>query len=830
MIARITRKKTFTNPVFEKGELRSESDVEQKLIYPFLTNVSYLNIPSAWVRTKEYMSPTEIDKAAGKRFGYFPDYSVWLGGLPLMIVEAKEPDVTVETGLREARLYAGEINRRYPPEVNPIGYVLASNGEQIALSEWDSETNVLIALAKDIRSGTAVLQAFIGAVGKTALEERARKLAPHFAARRFFAVSTSIGGQSKMTRQLGVNEFAEPLFPVLTKYFDNTSDTPDEVIDRAYVSSEELTTYEGILETYLKDRTVNIGGSQLKSIETSRHTAASLTTEVQKFAGQPSFYSRVQIIVGAVGSGKSTFIRRYYRHLMTEEVREKTIWSFINFNDTGPDIPDVNRFVAEKFLESLGEQNGYDFFDEEQLDKIFAPDISRFERGHKSLLRDNPADYATKLSDTRDSLTANPEKFSEAVARHYAGERGQGLVVVFDNVDKRSRDQQLKIFESAQWFKSLTKGLILVNLRDSTFEAHKDEPPLDAFINAINFYIKPPRFAQVIRKRLELVLENLPAEVDRKQEYALASGYRIQYPSSRLGEFLMSIYLSLFDSKEVQVASTLEALVAKDVRRALGMFSDILVSPHVPTAQITGAAIAGSSFRIPERHILRSLMRGRYQYYNGRSIYIHDIMSADDNHVRPSNFIFCDILEYLVRNRKGKIDFNQEGYATIGTVVKQMGRLGYDDQDALDATLTLVEKGLIEPEALISTDLGEQDAVRVHASGFVHDRILLRRDEYVTGTTTSLKVASKDVADYIGSIWSGTDPNQEMSMRNKVRILAKLRDYYRIEYSRRCRRHPFYEEAGFGGRHMVQSIEIAHDFLDGLRNSQPARTPRYRPR
>lgn len=138
--------------MFEKGELRSESDVEQKLIYPFLTNVSYLNIPSAWVRTKEYMSPTEIDKAAGKRFGYFPDYSVWLGGLPLMIVEAKEPDVTVETGLREARLYAGEINRRYPPEVNPIGYVLASNGEQIALSEWDSETNVLIALAKDIRT------------------------------------------------------------------------------------------------------------------------------------------------------------------------------------------------------------------------------------------------------------------------------------------------------------------------------------------------------------------------------------------------------------------------------------------------------------------------------------------------------------------------------------------------------------------------------------------------------------------------------------------------------------------------------------------------------
>ena len=108
--------------MFELAELRSESDVEQKLIYPFLTHASYLGIPTNWVRTKDYMTPTQIDKAAGKKHGYFPDYSVWVAGLPLLIVEAKPTDVTVETGLREARLYAGEINKRYPAGVNPIGF------------------------------------------------------------------------------------------------------------------------------------------------------------------------------------------------------------------------------------------------------------------------------------------------------------------------------------------------------------------------------------------------------------------------------------------------------------------------------------------------------------------------------------------------------------------------------------------------------------------------------------------------------------------------------------------------------------------------------------
>jgi len=68
---------------------------------------------------------------------------------------------------------------------------------------------------------------------------------------------------------------------VLTRYFDDSAETPDEVIDRAYVTSDELTRYEGILETYLKDRTVNIGGSQLKTIETSRTSANVLTGEIQ---------------------------------------------------------------------------------------------------------------------------------------------------------------------------------------------------------------------------------------------------------------------------------------------------------------------------------------------------------------------------------------------------------------------------------------------------------------------------------------------------------------------------------------------------------------------
>jgi GTPase SAR1 family protein len=824
MIARLQTPVRHTTPVFDITEFRTESDVEQKLIYPFLTHASYLNLPSAWVRTKEYMTPTEIDKAAGRRFGYFPDYSVWISGLPLVIIEAKMPDVAIEAALREARLYAVEINKRYPPNVNPIGFILACNGEQLALTQWDSESSTLASPCVNAMPGSAVLNALQGAIGRAALEETAKKLAAHFQSRPFHSVAAFMGGQVRLNQQLGVNEFAEPLFPTLTKYFGSTSEeTPDDVIDRAYVTSDELGRYEGVLETYLKDRTSQIAGTQLKTIETSRHQATGISTEVQKFATNPTFYSRVQLIVGAVGAGKSTFIRRYYRRLMSNHVRERTRWAFLNFNALPPS-EDMQNWVASQFISSFREVNGIDLHEFDHIEKIFGHELNRFDRGpNKRLKTMDPVEFERRRASYLDDLTKNPTEFAKCVARHFSGEMGLGIVVVFDNVDKRSRDLQLAIFEAAQWFKDLTRALVLINLRDSTFEAHRDEPPLDAFANAINFYVQPPRFAQVIRKRLELVLEVLPSEVAPQQEYALSSGYRIRYPASRLGEFLMTIYLSLFDQRTLKVASALEALVAKNVRRALGMFADILVSPHIPTNLITGAILTGGASRIQEFRIIRSLMRQRYKFYNGKSSYIRNVMDVDLDHNQPSNFLYADILEYLIRNRKARIDFVQEGYATVRTLKKKMSAAGYDEEDVFSAIETLVQWGLIEPESLIVEGLTDDDAVRMHATGFIHMRFFLDRLEYLVGITTDMRFASRDVAEEIGNIWAGHNHLPDLSRAAKAKVLKRLKTYIEQEYFRRCKRHAFYEEFGLGGRVLVSALERAWDHLHSDRSPGDAR-------
>src|SRR5260370_38461292 len=97
----------------------NEADVELKSIVPLMQGANYLDIPEKFIKAKNYLEPTPFNRKAGKTSGGFPDFSVWFRSFPCLIVEAKPPDVTVETGYHEAQMYAAYLNTNYPTGINP---------------------------------------------------------------------------------------------------------------------------------------------------------------------------------------------------------------------------------------------------------------------------------------------------------------------------------------------------------------------------------------------------------------------------------------------------------------------------------------------------------------------------------------------------------------------------------------------------------------------------------------------------------------------------------------------------------------------------------------
>jgi GTPase SAR1 family protein len=637
---------------------------------------------------------------------------------------------------------------------------------------------------------------------------------------------SSLLTSTQVTEQLGINPFARDLFPIITRYFGQEADeAPDEIIDRGYVSTEERSEYGAVLEGYLKDRARIIADGSFQPVVTSgRYDTNHLAAEVRKYGQSPKITGRVQIIVGAVGSGKSLFIRRFYKKMLPQEVREKSVWAFINFNTELTAADELRRAVAESFVQSFAELNNLKVDELATQERLFRHELDQFDRGPaKALRKASEQQYQQQRYFRFKELVDDPERIMVAISRHYTGEKHFGLVVVFDNVDKRSRDVQLAVFEAAQWFKELTRALVIVNLRDTTFEAHRDEPPLDAFINAVNFYIKSPRFAVMIRKRLEIVMDNIQQdpELSREQKFTLESGATVTYDSGKLRAYLQSIYDALFDNRATHIGGALESLAGRNARSALGMFADIIASPHVPTSDIGSSAAAGVVGRIQEDRIIRALMRGRYRIFNNKLSYVRNILSPVPNSVRPSNFLYADILEYLIRNRKVKIDYSVEGYASARTVVQRMGQLGYDESDAFSALSQLSKWNLIEPESLLTDEITLHDPLQVHASGFVHMRYILKREEYLFAVTADLAFSSFEEAKAAASVWSIGQPG----FRVKQRTLNRLADYFKAEYDRRIRRHA--EDLGYGGQAVVSASRLIADGI-GRPPQSSATTPSRR--
>jgi type I restriction enzyme M protein len=111
------------NKYCEKSVLRNESDVEQFFIVRLLADFGYKDTN---ILTKHAIPSYLIGKGQ-KRQSHIPDYQLRIGKTPVLIIEAKNPEESIDRRISEAQDYAAVVNRGFVGK-NPIKFVLATNG------------------------------------------------------------------------------------------------------------------------------------------------------------------------------------------------------------------------------------------------------------------------------------------------------------------------------------------------------------------------------------------------------------------------------------------------------------------------------------------------------------------------------------------------------------------------------------------------------------------------------------------------------------------------------------------------------------------------------
>jgi hypothetical protein len=101
--------------------------------------------------------------------------------------------------------------------------------------------------------------------------------------------------------------------------------------------------------------------------------------------------------------------------------------------------------------------------------------------------------------------------------------------------------------------------------------------------------------------------------------------------------------------------------------------------------------------------------------------------------------------------------------------------------------------------------------VQAHASAYIHVRWFLMQPEYIIAVSADMNYSSYEMAKEAARVWGN---QREPRYRVKQQMIERVANYLRSEYERRVRRHAFYADLGYGGRHVVSMTRVASDLIN----------------
>ena len=562
-------------------------------------------------------------------------------------------------------------------------------------------------------------------------------------------------------------------------------------------------------------------GAIVKPLEPTRKGETSVARAISTFDTERPDHGQLQIIQGPVGSGKSLFIRRYKDVLQPESEAARTKWAIIDFNTaTKADLANVEQWVWQAFVEAFEADNpSVDLTSGDALRRIFARNLQRRKGVYEELTRVSPEQAGIQRANDLAKWQDDPRELARGIAEYVVGSRREILVTVMDNVDRLDLDSQLNAFQVTLSFMALTKSFVILQMRDETYERFKDKPPLDTYRSGITFHISPPRFIDVVKRRLELSLEYLTREAQDVQRYTLESGVRIAYPKTELGMFLRELYVDLFERRH-NISRILEALAGWDVRRALEMFVSVITSGHLSPATITSNLLGSRTMPIREHSVLKILMRTDYRFASEHSGYVVNVLRFEKEWERPDNFILVEILYFLNRNRKTRGEIGLEGYFTCRRVADELQKYGYVPEGVRSGIAYLLKKQLLAADHMNFTNVEFSDSVRILASGFMHLRVLPERLEYLYGILPTTPFSSPSVGRRIAEVLAHESNHDGVAGSEKAYAVSALHGYLLAEERKLRCRLPLLPAGENGAVYLLKKIgECLHHFKTGERTS-----------
>lgn len=738
---------------------QSEADARAKLIDPLFRDV--LGWSESEIRREAAVTKGYVDYVLGSSYNH-------------LLVEAKRSTPRFQLGVsakpRRVKVNGPHLlgNKKMKPVIEQaqaygadlgVQFCIATNGPQIILfrsytpgRSWKEGTAIVFHDYRDIENDFAEFYSLLSRESVIAgslieaFEHLERSSTPTQT-----VLDHIDDAERELVRNKVWDKIARIMGPLLTDQSEDLK-TQLEVIANCYVSTPLADQADSSLDSLIRDEMQPYlqqkGFVDLKPGQRGR-TAFSHRIEADIQQARRGTY----ILTGGVGSGKTTFLRRFAQLVDRDLVDEYTVWLHIDFLAIGnvatsTHQAELSAYVYQRVRGQLTHRYGDRLSaDGAKLRALFSDELSEAERTKLYGLDKQSAEWNRSVNAIVDECYNDDAMFVTAAFRKLASS-GLRICLILDNTDQLGEAFQEAMFLFAQKLSADHNALCVVTLREEKYFAAFRRGIFDAFGDR-HFHIGSPDLRQVLRKRLEYGRQKF-AQLAKSDD---ASG--MDEADLQRIDRLLGVLIASTTGRNANIVRMLASVSNGDMRLALDMFRNFLSSGNTHVDKIIDIQERLGGYVVPFHEFAKSAILGSRKYYREKVSHIVNVFKKADA-INASHMTACRLLSRLA-TAEGTASAHGQGYVSVPTLLLEFRESFGVADDMLQWAGDLVRHNLVESEPPRVADVRQADALRITSAGAYYWRYLVRSFAYIDLVYVDTPLADHAIVRRLAQMTDKTD-------------------------------------------------------------------------
>ncbi|MCP6697704.1 type I restriction endonuclease [Pseudomonas donghuensis] len=536
-----------------------------------------------------------------------------------------------------------------------------------------------------------------------------------------------------------------------------TGDQNSEIMTECFVESNESRIADYSLE--------KITTSILNNLPKDNNKIGSELSELIKGNVQaqlPAESDMSVFIVGPTGSGKTTYIERFFTKILPTVTRESCLTVNINSLDATGDDASTTGWITEAIIASLESSlfgEGYPEYSD--LQGMYFGAYRRMASGYlKKIYENDRATFDGKFAEFLESeVKTNREGYLGNLLHFTVHNRKKLPIIIVDNTDEFTLEFKTKVFQLCNAYRRKVKYCMLMFPVTDKSAWSFSKTDIFTIHQSRSFFLPTPSPREVFRKRIDYLNRKLvTADITEKREYLTSKGIRIELKDvTRFAQVLEDVFV-----ENNFTAKALGEITNYNIRSIMNLSKRVITSPvmrieDLITSYVTTEPISYTKF-------IDALIRGDYEAYRtgtGDDFGIISIFKVNSEKVF-SPLLAVRILALLRAIRTAGRDVD-ERHITVHSAIQYFEALGADVVHVQKCLAEMVSIRLIEPYDPSISALSDSQKLAVTYKGLAHYDLATRNSVYFYQMALTTAISDPEVSHNIRTLYRSNKPFGEIT-------------------------------------------------------------------